>query len=92
MLRGIEKRKRVVHFPWIFTAFLRYVIKKHRRGGDQEFVAKYRKTERNAPGGRVFDDLGFQSLSEQDGVTTLVFRADVPDDEGIVEIEDRTGE
>ncbi|MDH3592864.1 MAG: SDR family NAD(P)-dependent oxidoreductase [Planctomycetota bacterium] len=27
MLKGIEKRKRIVHFPWIFTGFLRYVVR-----------------------------------------------------------------
>ncbi|MBU6326324.1 MAG: HAD-IIIC family phosphatase [Verrucomicrobia bacterium] len=37
------------------------------------FRAIWRKTERNAPAGKVFEDIGFHELRESDGVTELVF-------------------
>ena len=37
------------------------------------FFARWRKTERNAPAGKVFADLGFREVGEVDGVTELEF-------------------
>ena len=50
----------------------------YRQSGSPELWANYRKTERNAPQGRVFDDMGFTIEVERDGVTSLVFRRDQP--------------
>jgi hypothetical protein len=54
-------------------------------GGD--FYANYRKTPRNAPSGRVFDDLSMEETEIKDGVSSLVFSKgrEVPDD-GVIDI------
>jgi FkbH-like protein len=73
--------KRVEH------AFLTYVMRKFvaETGGD--FYANYRKTPRNAPSGKVFEDMGMEEVGVKDGVSSLVFRRgrEVPDD-GVIEI------
>ena len=62
--------KRIEH------ALLAYLL---RRYPLRPFRARWRKTERNAPAGKVFADLGFREASESDGVTELEFcEADVP--------------
>ena len=73
--------KRVEH------AFLAYIISKYLRECDRDFYANYRKTSRNAPSGKVFDDFGMETISVKDGVASLVFVKDrqVPED-GIVHI------
>jgi FkbH-like protein len=73
--------KRVEH------AFLTFLIGKYLAGSDKDFFANYRKTERNAPSGRVFADLGLREIEVKDGVSSLVFSKDqaLPD-EGIVRI------
>ena len=55
--------KRVEH------AFLCYLLRRYRDAGCDRFEALYRKTERNAPAGRVFDDLEFEVAELTDGVT-----------------------
>jgi FkbH-like protein len=73
--------KRVEH------AFLAHIIRNYITEFDRDFHANYRKTPRNAPSGRVFDDLGMTEVGATDGVSSLVFSKDkqIPDD-GIVEI------
>jgi FkbH-like protein len=72
--------KRVEH------AILAFLLKCFRGDSDRGFYANYRKTARNAPGGKVFEEVGFEVVSENEGVTSLVFRGrDIPDDH-IVEI------
>jgi FkbH-like protein len=73
--------KRVEH------ALLTYLLNRYRDGRPVDVFANYRKTPRNAPSGKVFDDVGFQAEAEHDGVTSLVFPKDrpVPDD-GIVSV------
>jgi FkbH-like protein len=73
--------KRVEH------ALLTYILRHYTNDKSADVHANYRKTPRNAPSGRVFDDMGFQTVGEQDGVLSLVFRKDqdVPDD-GIVDV------
>jgi FkbH-like protein len=68
--------KRVEH------AFLAYLLKKYIDASGKDFWADYRKTPRNAPSGRVFQDIGMEEVGEHDGVTSLVFRHDrnIPDD------------
>jgi FkbH-like protein len=69
--------KRVEH------AFLGHIAQKYITESGRDFHANYRKTPRNAPSGKVFDDLGMETASIKDGVSSLVFSKDreVPDDE-----------
>jgi FkbH-like protein len=60
--------KRVEH------AFLGHVLDRFSRPDRRDFFANYRRTEKNAPAGQVFDDLGFELVGEQGGVLSLVFR------------------
>jgi FkbH-like protein len=73
--------KRIEH------AFLTFLIRKYITESGKDFLANYRKTERNAPSGRVFADLGLRETEVRDGVSFLVFRRDqaLPED-GIVRI------
>jgi FkbH-like protein len=62
--------KRIEH------AFLSHLLRRHPA---RPFRARWRKTERNAPSGKVFADLGFREVKESDGVTELAFdAADAP--------------
>jgi FkbH-like protein len=81
------QNKRVEH------AFLSHILHEYRQNGSPELWANYRKTERNAPQGRVFDDMGFAIEGEQEGVTSLVFRRDqaIPEN-GVVKIISRREE
>ena len=73
--------KRVEH------AFLSYVIRKYISESGKDFYADYRKTARNAPAGKVFEDLGMQTTSVIDGAASLVFpRSRQLPDEDIVHI------
>jgi FkbH-like protein len=68
--------KRVEH------AILAFLLKRFRGDSHRDFYANYRKTARNAPGGKVFEEVGFEVLSANEGVTSLVFRGrDIPDDQ-----------
>ena len=77
--------KRVEH------AVLAWLIRRYAGTAGTDVWASYRRTERNAPSGRVFADIGMQEDSVVDGVSRLVFRGDrsVPDD-GIVTVTART--
>jgi FkbH-like protein len=73
--------KRVEH------AFLTYLLKKYISVKRSDFWANYRKTPRNAPSGKVFQDIGMDEKGEITGVTSLVFPKDRPTpDDGIVRI------
>jgi FkbH-like protein len=73
--------KRVEH------AFLAFLIRKYSAALGKDFLANYRKTDRNAPSGAVFADIGMEEAGVADGVTTLVFRKDrTPPDDGIIKI------
>jgi FkbH-like protein len=79
--------KRVEH------AFLAYVIGKFSGADRRDFLANYRKTGKNAAHGRVFEELGFETVDEHNGLLSLVFRKDqVIPKEGIVEIVEERGE
>jgi FkbH-like protein len=74
--------KRVEH------AFLSFAIRKYFRDSERNFLASYLKTEKNAPSGQVFTDLGMQEIGNTDGVLLLSFpRNQVPPDDGIIHIE-----
>jgi len=73
--------KRVEH------AFLAWVIRKYLSETGGDFFANYRKTPRNAPSGKVFDDLSMEEIEIKDGVSSVVFRKgrEVSDD-GVIDI------
>jgi predicted enzyme involved in methoxymalonyl-ACP biosynthesis len=73
--------KRVEH------AFLAYLIRKYIAQTGTDFQANYRKTSRNAPSGKVFDDMLLEEIKVEDGVSRLLFPRDreVRDD-GIMEV------
>jgi FkbH-like protein len=74
--------KRVEH------AFLAFLIDRYRSGGFAAFHVDYRRTKHNAPSGKVFDDLGFDTVASVDGVTSLVFPAgrELPHD-GVIQLD-----
>lgn len=57
-------------------AFLAFIISKHARTPSRDFHANYRRTKKNESSGRVFEDVGFEVISEHDGVLNLKFPAD----------------
>jgi predicted enzyme involved in methoxymalonyl-ACP biosynthesis len=60
--------KRVEH------AFLAYILERFSWPERRDFFANFRKTERNARQGKVFEEMGFEVMSEQGGVLSLGFR------------------
>jgi len=80
--------KRVEH------AVLSFLLRRFTEGTKRDFYANHRKTKRNAPAARVFEDMGFQCLGEQDGVLSLVFRkgTEIPDDGIILILEEEQNE
>jgi FkbH-like protein len=68
--------KRVEH------AVLAFLLRRFVRDQKRSLFANFRRTEKNAPAGKVFPELGFEAIGERDGVTTLVFREgqEIPDD------------
>ena len=77
--------KRVEH------GFMSYLIQRYRKTGRANLLVDYRRTKKNSVSGKVFDDLGFQTLGECDGLTHLVFPETVPlPDESIITIVDTT--
>lgn len=69
--------KRVEH------ALLTYILRRYSNGQTADVYANYRKTPRNAPSGKVFDDMGFETAGERDGVLSLRFAGgrEIPDDD-----------
>jgi len=59
--------KRVEH------AVLACLLNRFVVGEGRDFHANYRRTAKNAPGGKVFEDIGFESVAEDNGITSLVF-------------------
>jgi len=75
--------KRVEH------AFLLHIINKYREMKPCDFAVNYRRTNKNAGPGKVFEDLGFQQAGESNGMAQLVFSRQLPiPDDGLVVIED----
>jgi FkbH-like protein len=73
--------KRVEH------AVLTFLLKRFVESRGADFAANYRRTEKNAPGGRVFEEMDFDCLEEKEGMSSLVFRRGrkIPDDK-IIEL------
>ncbi len=73
--------KRVEH------AFLGHLLRRYLGEQGRDFFANYRKSPKNSESGRVFEEVGFKSVGETDGLTSLVFRRDQPvPNDGIIEI------
>jgi len=68
--------KRVEH------AFLSFLIREYISKTGRPFLANYRRSAKNAPSGRVFEDMGMRETEGADGISRLVFPVDqsVPDD------------
>ncbi len=73
--------KRVEH------ALFTYLLNLYKKDGAKVFRVNYRKTERNAPSGKVFDDFSFITESEVDGIFQLSYdlSREVPDD-GVLKV------
>jgi predicted enzyme involved in methoxymalonyl-ACP biosynthesis len=69
------RAKRVEH------AVLTYLLRRYRRAGS-DCHADYRRTAKNAKTGKVFEEVGFEVVKVNDGVTELVFptNQEIPDD------------
>jgi len=77
--------KRVEH------AFLAHIMRKYRELGTGDFHVNYRKTKKNAASGQVFEDFGFETVGEIDGIIQLLYRRDRQIiEDGIVAIADKT--
>jgi FkbH-like protein len=76
--------KRVEH------AFLGFLLKRFVGNRSKQFFANYRKTAKNAPSGKVFEEMGFEVVQEKEGVLSLVFKKEgtIPDDR-IIHITDK---
>src|SRR5262249_15329208 len=74
--------KRVEH------AFLTFVIREYFKQTDKDFLVSYRKTDKNAPSGQVFWDLGMNEIGNTNGVLLLSYPRNraLPDD-GIIDVE-----
>jgi predicted enzyme involved in methoxymalonyl-ACP biosynthesis len=77
-----------IHSKRVEHAFLRWIMEKYLTSTARDFHADYRKTPRNAPAGKVFEDLGMLPAGEREGVTLLMFphHGTLPDD-GIIRVE-----
>jgi FkbH-like protein len=73
--------KRVEH------AFLSNIIRRYIEESGRDFYANYRKTARNAPSGKVFEDVGMEEVGNRDGVLSLRFARNrrIPDD-GVIQV------
>jgi FkbH-like protein len=60
--------KRVEH------AVLSFLLKRFVSGKKQDLHANYRRTSKNAPGGKVFEEVGFEQTADNEGMLSLVFR------------------
>lgn len=73
--------KRVEH------AFLSFLARRYVSELGRDFLANYRRTERNAPAGRVFADLGMREIGTHGGISEWACPKEaVPQDDGICEI------
>ena len=63
--------KRVEH------TFLKYLVQTLRDRGAQDIWANYKKTTKNAPSGKSFEEVGMEEAGIKDGVSNLVMRHNV---------------
>jgi FkbH-like protein len=60
--------KRVEH------AVLSFLLRRFAADDEQDFYANFRRTSRNAPSGKVFEELGFECVANNEGSLSLVLR------------------
>jgi FkbH-like protein len=60
--------KRVEH------AVLGFLLTRFMHVKEQDFYANYRRTSKNAASGKVFDEMGFESVAADEAGVSLVFR------------------
>jgi predicted enzyme involved in methoxymalonyl-ACP biosynthesis len=70
-------------------ALLAYLLQRY---PTRPFRARWRKTERNAPAGKVFADLGFIEQGENAGVTLLEYRNQAVAQFDFIKVEAAEGE
>jgi FkbH-like protein len=68
--------KRVEH------AIVSYLLKRFAGSRNLDFYANYRRTSKNTGAGKVFEEIGFKFVADNDGVQSLVFKSgrEIPDD------------
>ncbi|MCX6575316.1 MAG: HAD-IIIC family phosphatase [Candidatus Aminicenantes bacterium] len=73
--------KRVEH------AFFSFLLNRLVRLKPGAIYANYKRTEKNAPAGKVFEEVGFERAGEEAGITSFIFDAgrSIPDDK-IIEV------
>jgi FkbH-like protein len=68
-------------------AFLGHLLSEYAMRQGRDFHANYRRTKKNEPAGKVFDEMKFRTESEEEGVTSLLFeRTQDILDYGVIEI------
>ena len=74
--RAFVLRKRVEH------AIVSYLLKRFAGSRNLDFYANYRRTSKNTGAGKVFEEIGFKFVADNDGVQSLVFKSgrEIPDD------------
>jgi FkbH-like protein len=78
--------KRVEH------TLLAHLLDKYSRPQRRDFFANFRRTEKNASHGTVFEEVGFEVVEMRDGVLSLAFPKDRPiPQEGIIRIVNAAG-
>ena len=77
--------KRVEH------AFLSWLLKRYADAGSKDFYADYRETAKNSAAGKVFVEVGFESVLKKDGLESKVFKKskEIPYDRLITIIAER---
>ena len=55
-------------------AVLSFLLQRFVSGKKQDFYANYRRTSKNASSGRVFEEVGFECVEENEDVLSLLFR------------------
>jgi len=81
-----------VHAKRVEHSILTFLLRRYVTGLGKDMYANYRETPSNTQSGRVFEEMGFEQVAENDGDSTLIFRREreIPDDR-IVRIEAHLG-
>lgn len=67
-------------------AFLAYLLNRFAPAGTRDFFATYRKTAKNTPAGKVFEEAGFEPALDADPTALVFRRGRALADEGVVRI------
>jgi FkbH-like protein len=76
-----------IHSKRVEHAVLGWLIRRYTDATGRDVWASYRRTPRNAPSGKVFEDVGMQEIASVDGISRLVFHRGQPVlDDGVITI------